>query len=239
MSRNVRVFCLNLSAFAAVCVFFSSTVQAQTRSLTGNQGGNNQTTSNLNAAGQSTLSLGGSSLQTQSGQGLGTFTQQAGGGTPGTPGGQQQGGITGRGNNATQFFGQGSQGGRTQQQRNNFSNRNTGGGNNRNRGRTGNRTGARGTQRVIRPRLRIAFAYPKPSVSVAVTALTTRFERLTSRRPSLAGVRIETGAEGEVTLQGSVKSVETRKLVEIMASMQPGGRKVHNELSVVADAFQP
>jgi hypothetical protein len=236
MSRNIRVHCLNLSAFAAVCIFFSATVQAQTRSLTGNQGGNNQTTSNLNSAGQSTLSLGGDSLQSQSGQGLGSFTQQAGGGTPG---GQQQGGFIGRGNNANRFIGRGTQGGQTQLQRNNFSqfggNRNTGAGNNR----TGNRTGTGGTQRVIRPRLRIAFAYMKPSVSVAVTTLSTRFEKLSSRRPALSGVRIETGTEGEVTLQGTVKSAETRKLAEIMARMQPGVRKVRNELSVSADASQP
>ena len=225
MSRNIRVHCLNLSAFAAVCFFFSPAVQAQGRSLTGNQGGN------ANAAGQSGLSLGGNPLDAGSGQGLGTITQQVGG--------QQQGGFIGRGNNANQFIGRGTQGGQTQLQRNNFSqsgrNRNTGGGNNR----TGNRTGTGGTQRVIRPRLRIAFAYRKPSVSVAVTMLSSRFERLTSRRPSLSGVRIETGAEGEVTLQGTVNSAETRKLAEIMARMQPGVRKVHNELSVSADASQP
>ena len=227
MSRNIRVHCLNLSAFVAVCIFFSPAVQAQTRSL---QGGNNQSTSNLNAAGQSTLSLGGSSLQSGSGQGLGAFTQQAGG--------QQQGGFIGRGSNADQFIGRGNQGGQTQLQRNTFSqsgrNRNTGGGNNRTR----NRTGTSGTQRVIRPRLRIAFAYPKPSVAVAVTMLSARFERLTSRRPSLSGVRIGTGADGEVTLQGTVNSAETRKLAELMARMQPGVRTVHNELSVSADASQ-
>ena len=92
---------------------------------------------------------------------------------------------------------------------------------------------------MIRPRLRIAFAYPKPSVSVAVTMISTRFEKLNSRLPSLSGVRTETGAVGEVTLQGTVGSANTRKLAEIMARMQPGVRKVHNELSISADASQP
>ena len=92
---------------------------------------------------------------------------------------------------------------------------------------------------MIRPRLRIAFAYPKPSFSVAITTISARFGRLNSRVPSLSDVRIETSTEGEVTLQGTVRSAETRKLAEIMARMQPGVRKVRNELSVSASASQP
>jgi len=234
MSRRILSLFLVPSALVALGTLCSQPAQAQTRNVIGNQGN-----SNLNSAAQSTLNLGADSLQSTSGQGLGSFTQQAAGAVPGG----QQGGFVGRGgNNTGQFVGRGGQAGQARQQqqqqrRNTFSqlgqNRNNSGRNNRSRSRT------TGTQRVIRPRLRIAFQYTRPPLNLAVTSLSGRFGRLSSRRPSLANVRFETGADGEITLQGSVSSAETRKLAEIMAGMQPGVRKVRNELTVAEDAAVP
>lgn len=235
MLRVSRYRFIGLSAILVAAAFHAGPVFAQARSTVGNQ----QQGQGGRLGGASAGAAGGTSLlDSVGGQEFGAFTQQSGGGNVGGAG--AAGGFVGRGATNNGFVGRGNAGGQTQQsqQRNNLSqfgrNRGAAGGNNRGGGNRG-----AGSRRTIRPRLRIAFQYPKLAVAEVTASLTGRFERVASRRPGLTGVRLQAGAEGEVTLRGAVDSAETRKLAEIMARMQPGVRKVKNELSIEQGAGQP
>jgi hypothetical protein len=61
--------------------------------------------------------------------------------------------------------------------------------------------------------------------------LQTRFEGLTSN-PALRGVAFDMNSEGIVTLRGEVATVSARQLAANLVRLEPGVRKVVNELTV-------
>jgi len=70
--------------------------------------------------------------------------------------------------------------------------------------------------------------------------LTTRYTQIAESAQTTAAVspsfakrvEMQIDAEGVVTLRGTVESASARKLAEVMARLEPGVRKVVNELEV-------
>jgi len=117
-----------------------------------------------------------------------------------------------------------------QQNRNN-ANRGAGRGQNRNQANNQGGMGA-GTQQksTVRPQLVVAFDHPRPDPETMQVAITTRFGKLASKSQFQD---IEVEADGNtVILRGEVDSVRSSKLATILARMEPGVKKVRNELTV-------
>ncbi|MEI6540102.1 MAG: BON domain-containing protein [Planctomycetota bacterium] len=96
-----------------------------------------------------------------------------------------------------------------------------------------------GTVREIRTALRVGFAFPTASQSqingrLASANLAT-LDRFTARRPELAGINVATNSSGIAVLSGSVPTVETRRLAANLMRLQPGVRKVDNQIVVQAN----
>ncbi len=88
-------------------------------------------------------------------------------------------------------------------------------------------TQARGGQ--IRIQQRIAFPTPPVSPTVVAGSVQTTLRSLT---PSLPGVSVTAVEPGHVRLQGAVDSEHARRLAEALARLEPGVRRVTNELAV-------
>jgi len=104
-------------------------------------------------------------------------------------------------------------------------------------GRTTNRNRATGrntrTKRV-RPRHRVAFSFSTPSMVSVKSSLDVRFSLLLDRRPEFRGVTIVAGKAGELTLSGKVPNATARRMALALVRMEPGVRKVTNQLSVAS-----
>ena len=209
----------------AICLFLGSKEGAA--QLTGGNTGanqqNNQTGGLIggNATGNAGGGLigGGSTAgQANTGQGLratgGNFQNLSaiGGGNTGAT-------NTGRGGQATRQFGGGA-GGRG--------------------GARGTGGGARGggqvqsTRRVIRPVLRIAFTYPTPAPRVE-SSLNRQFDRVSVRlKNRFRYLALKVGDKGVVTLTGQVQSDNDKKLAAAYVRLEPGVRKIENNLIVTA-----
>jgi len=95
----------------------------------------------------------------------------------------------------------------------------------------GQNGGGASQQIVIRPQQRIAFDFPKPAADQIIGNTRTRFSKLASRQPALAGVGIAMNAEGVAVLTGSVVSEDQRRLAEQLVRLEPGVRNVENNLT--------
>ncbi|MEZ6057013.1 MAG: BON domain-containing protein [Planctomycetaceae bacterium] len=85
---------------------------------------------------------------------------------------------------------------------------------------------------MMRVQQRLAFrSQPIIAANLQLT-LETQFSALSSRFPS---VGIEVDAEGLTTLTGEVETEDDRKLAEAIARLEPGVRKVVNQLQAKAD----
>jgi hypothetical protein len=230
---------------AAIAVILSSqVVSAQfnsnttTRTTTGGTGSTGGATSaySTGASGASNSSGGmfGRS-QGASSSGLGQAGQ-------GGQGGSQQGrqintqsqlglnaqGFLGQGNNQQNFIGR-NLGQNNQQNRQQNNNRGGQGNFGQNDNNNQNNLGQQDQRRSIRPQLRVAFdEVPRASTEVRST-LQPRFESL-SQTPALRGVAYELDAEGVVVLRGTVETPSQRRLAENVVRLEPGVKKVRNEL---------
>jgi hypothetical protein len=135
-------------------------------------------------------------------------------------------GVTGQ----TGQPGQAGQMNRQGQQNRNTANRRAGGGQNRNQMNQAG-TGAGNQQKTtVRPQLLVAFDYPRPSAETIQESLATRFAKLASKE-QFKGIDVE--ADGSsVILRGEVDSDRTSRLATILARMEPGVKRVRNELTV-------
>lgn len=95
-----------------------------------------------------------------------------------------------------------------------------------------NRFGGSQSQRVVRPRLQIAFDHTPVAVTAVQTNLNAEFRRLQTSRPELQNVQIQMGGNREVVLRGRVGSENDKKLAAMLARMEPGVRTVKNELTI-------
>ena len=82
---------------------------------------------------------------------------------------------------------------------------------------------------LIRPRHRIAFSIsPRQTQSIATT-LKTRMDKLPS---PVAGVDVTLDAAGLATIRGTAATAHDAKLAAALARLEPGVRKVDNQLTV-------
>lgn len=227
MRRLIACVCL-VGVASWLC---ESTVMAQV-------GGTNQNQPNRTNTPTSTV---GGTLGTGGGTGAGTTTSgiNLNQGAAAQPNIQNFGsGFVGQSQNqgrfiGSQFSGQqqirgGNTGGRNTFTAGRGQGRNRGGGNtNRNRV-----TGRNTRTKRVRPRHRVAFSFNTPSMASAKASLDVRFSLLLDRRPEFRGVKIVAGKAGELTLSGRVPDATARRMAVALVRMEPGVRKVTNQLSV-------
>jgi hypothetical protein len=156
-----------------------------------------------------------------------------------------QGGQTGQngflgGRNTQSFLGanqRNSLGNNQQQQQQQFGNRGNRGGQNGLNDPNGfnqqgmNNQNAQDSRRAIRPQQKVAFEIPEYSPAELKTTLESRFERVT-RQPALRGVTVDLDADGVVVLRGSVATAAQRQLAANMVRLEPGVKKIRNELTL-------
>jgi hypothetical protein len=99
-----------------------------------------------------------------------------------------------------------------------------------------NRQTTTGTPRQVRTSLRVSFPY-----TAAPDAMTTgrlamanqlAFSRFTDSQPALAGVAMTLSSQGVLVLTGTTPTVESKRLAANLARLQPGVRKVDNQIQV-------
>lgn len=95
-----------------------------------------------------------------------------------------------------------------------------------------NRQGGTQSRRVVRPRLQIAFNHTRPATTAVQTNLNTQFRRFQTSRPELENVQIQVGSDRNVVLRGRVNTENDKKLAAMLARLEPGVRKVKNELTI-------
>ena len=146
--------------------------------------------------------------------------------------GLNQNGFLGQGNNQQNFIGRNQGQNNSQNRQNNNNNR----GGQGNFGQNDNNQNGQGQQtqdqkRAIRPQLRVAFdELPRPTTEIRST-LQPRFDTL-SQTPTLRGVAYELDADGVVVLRGTVDTPSQRRLAENVVKLEPGVKKVRNELTL-------
>lgn len=232
----------------ALCALFveSAAAQFSSSSRTGSASGN-ALTSSSSLGGASGLSSGFGAIGAGSNTGNRANTggnsaanrtagngQNALGQSLFTQGNNQNGFIGGR-NQQQQFIGGNQQTGANQnrQQANQGGNRAQQGRNNLddlNGMNQQNQSGAN-QRRVIRPQQKVAFDVPRRTETEIRSTLQTRFDGL-SEQPALRGVTFHLDADGVATLSGSVETASAKQLAANFVRLEPGVRKVVNELTV-------
>lgn len=249
---------LRLSICAGLVVLSAGALSAQTRGTTG-QNGQGGSSSSMFSSGTGTggSSLGSSGFGStgqggfgQSSLGQGGFGQTG----QGTGSGQnrnatgfgnqnQNNGFLGVNNNPNNFIGRNNQGqnGNLNGQTGNLGRGNNQGGNRRqldpslqqllNGGNQNGGNGQTSQQPVIRPRQKVAFEYPQPKLDAVVAATQTRLQKLAVRYPRLSDVQLAQEADGTIVLRGSAPTEADAKVAESMIRLEPGVRKIRNELT--------
>ena len=96
-----------------------------------------------------------------------------------------------------------------------------------------------GTVREIRSTLRVGFAFPSASQSQINGSLASAniasLSRFSPIRPELAGIDVALNSNGLAILTGSAPTVETRRLAANLIRLQPGVRKIDNQIVVQAN----
>lgn len=247
-----------LSALGVTCLGLigSATVTAQQNTVFGGSGALSGS-SGFGSGGSIpglTSGFGGTAFGRSGGTGMSATGQAAGmsntlGGLSATGGGLIQGAggpgqqrtsmVGAAGGNNNRFVGStqtaAAQGGRNNQ--NGLNNRgqngnrlNRGNNNNGQQNFTNSGSGSANAQRVVRPQLRVAFDYPRPTAAGAEQALTIRFDKI-SKRASFNDVKVDVEG-GKATLRGEVDTEDNRKLAAMLVAIEPGVRSVQNDLTV-------
>ena len=153
--------------------------------------------------------------------------------------GQNQQNFLGQGNNQQNFLGrnqrtQTQNNGNRQQQQNNRQ----GGAGQNDQNNMNQSQQNQDQRRAIRPSFKVAFDQPqKPTADIRST-LQPRFDSL-SQTPSLRGVAYELDAEGVVVLRGTVETPAQKRLAENVVKLEPGVKKVRNELTLNGPSEKP
>lgn len=96
-----------------------------------------------------------------------------------------------------------------------------------------------GTPREIRSTLRVGFVFSSaPQLNVAgrlANANVPSMDRFIPERPELAGIDVTLNSSGIALLTGSAPDVESRRLAANLMRLQPGVRKVENQILVLAE----
>ncbi len=93
-----------------------------------------------------------------------------------------------------------------------------------------------GTPRSIRTTMRIAFAAPSGTFAqqtgVLANSNSVRLTQFHANRPELSGVNVELTPDGVAVLTGTSPSTDTSRLAANLVRLQPGVRKVNNQIAV-------
>ncbi len=93
-----------------------------------------------------------------------------------------------------------------------------------------------GTPRSVRTTLRMAFSFPAATAAQQTGSLAPANSLTLSRfefdRPELSGINVNMTNTGEVILTGNVATTEASRLAANLVRLQPGVRKVNNQLAV-------
>lgn len=216
-----------------VSLFLVSTVTAQTGGNTGNSGLGG-VTGGTGSGGNSGGTTGSSNPGTSAGQGGATGSGLSG---QSTFGGTVPGQSTATSNAAQSFIGsnatQGFIGGSSQAAIQQGSNRQFQAiQNNQMQQNTSPQTG---TPREIRTTLRVAFPFPTTTQSQMTGRLASAnaasLQRFVAGRPELAAIEVAVRPDGVAVLTGSVDSPATSRLAANLIRLQPGIRKVDNQIA--------
>jgi len=227
MFRLTSVHTVALSVTFVLAGSGYQAVEAQNQGLTQNQGqSGNTATSAARATANGATGSGNFGATQQQGFGAASGTtsvaQQA----------AQSGQFVGRGTDSSQFVGRGTAG--QQSSRSQASQFGRGSQSSR-RNVNQSRGSTTRNLRVVRPRVRVAFTHPTIPTANLTTNLGGQLQRFTVQN-NLPNVRFEIDQASTVVLQGDVPTAGTRRLLEIVARMEPGVRKVRNELVVLSAA---
>ena len=86
----------------------------------------------------------------------------------------------------------------------------------------------------------MAFSLRPRTVSAVQASLDARFTEVVLQRQSLKAVSVAVGLKGELTLRGQVPDDSARRLAVNLVRMEPGVRKVVNEITIaVAESATP
>ena len=93
-----------------------------------------------------------------------------------------------------------------------------------------------GTPRSIRTTMRIAFAAPSGTFAQQTGALaysnSVQLTQFSTNRPELSGINVELTADGVAVLTGTSPSTDTSRLAANLVRLQPGVRRVNNQIAV-------
>ena len=238
--RQFTKLAVNLFAVTVVSGLCVQTASAQfsSSSRTGSASGNALTSSN-SLGGGSTSGLGAST------QGRAGAAGQANTGANRTAGngasalgqsllnqGNTQNGFIGGRNQQQQFIGGNPAGQNARQQQNQFGNQGRQSRQNQDDNNGQNQQNQNNNQRrAVRPQQKVAFEVPRRTETDIRSTLLSKFEGQ-NQNPALRGVAFEMDSEGIVTLRGEVETTAARQLAANVVRLEPGVRKVVNELTV-------
>ncbi len=223
----------SLLTLAGLLAWGASAAEAQTRAGGGGAGGGGGNVRANQGGGAGGANRAGNAGQRGNGQG-GTAAQggpdiNEAAGTSASVNREFGNGFIGRGDTADRFVGNelaGTQ--RLNQQNPNFGQR-----------PSSNVQGGQPTKESkVRPTLRISFETPPNAAAQTASAggVTPRVERLSARlatNEKFAGVRLQTGENGKLLLQGTVADEQARKLAEAFLRLEPGINGIENQLTVL------
>lgn len=93
-----------------------------------------------------------------------------------------------------------------------------------------------GTPRSIRTTMKIAFTAPSGTFAQKTGVLadpnSVQLTQFSAKRPELSGINVELTADGVAILTGTSPSTETSRLAANLVRLQPGVRKVANQIAV-------
>lgn len=93
-----------------------------------------------------------------------------------------------------------------------------------------------GTPRSIRTTMKIAFTAPSGTFAqktgVLADSNSVQLTQFSAKRPELSGINVELTADGIAILTGTSPSTETSRLAANLVRLQPGVRKVTNQIAV-------
>lgn len=93
-----------------------------------------------------------------------------------------------------------------------------------------------GTPRSIRTTIRIAFAAPSGTFAQQAGGLaasnSVQLAQFSTNRPELSGVNVELTADGVAVLTGTSPNTEASRLAANLVRLQPGVRKVNNQIAI-------
>lgn len=85
---------------------------------------------------------------------------------------------------------------------------------------------------TIRPSIKLGFEVPNATPTVGRPEFSAQFDRITTRRPELAGVNYAADEVGRVVLSGTVPNEDAKNLAVALFRLEPGIRDVVDELTI-------